>query len=115
MQTLDDSLQPTVDMLLNIGIFMWYGAAAPWGKFLTNDVIPLYRLVPLAVLILIFRRLPWVYAIHKKIPQIEHARQAIFVGFFGPIGVSAIFYLYITREFLETLKGDDGKLRPDGK
>ncbi|POS72488.1 sodium/hydrogen exchanger family protein [Diaporthe helianthi] len=113
LQTLDDSLQPTVDMLLNIGIFMWYGATAPWSKFLTNDVIPLYRLVPLAILVLIFRRLPWVYAIHKKIPQIQHARQAMFVGFFGPIGVSAIFYLYITREFLHTLEEDDGRLRSD--
>lgn len=102
-------------MLLNISIFIWYGAVAPWGKFLTNDVIPLYRLVPLGILILMFRRLPWVYAIHKKIPQIEHARQAIFVGFFGPIGVSAVFYLYITREFLETLRDDNEKLRPDGK
>lgn len=102
-------------MLLNIGIFMWYGAVAPWGKFLTNDVIPLYRLVPLAVLVLIFRRLPWVYAIHRKIPQIEHARQAVFVGFFGPIGVSAIFYLYITLEFLKTLGDSNGKHRPDGK
>lgn len=102
-------------MLLNIGIFMWYGAVAPWGKFLTNDVIPLYRLVPLAALVLIFRRLPWVYAIYKKIPQIEHARQAVFVGFFGPIGVSAIFYLYITLEFLETLGDSNGKHRPDGK
>ncbi|KAI3393375.1 hypothetical protein diail_4413 [Diaporthe ilicicola] len=115
LETLDDSLQPTIDMLLNISIFIWYGAVAPWGKFLTNDVIPLYRLVPLGILILIFRRLPWVLAIHKKIHQIEHIRQAIFVGFFGPIGVSAIFYLYITREFLETLRGDNGKPRPDGK
>lgn len=115
LETLDDSLQPTIDMLLNIGIFMWYGAVAPWSKFLTNSVIPLYRLVPLAILVLIFRRLPWVYAIHKKIPQIEHARQAIFVGFFGPIGVSAVFYLYITQEFLGTLGDGDGELRPDGK
>lgn len=53
------------------------------------------------------------FAIHKKIPQIEQVRQAIFVGFFGPVGVSAIFYLYITNEFLETLRGDDGKLRED--
>ena len=31
-------------------------------------------------------------------------RQAIFVGFFGPIGCSAIFYLYITLEFVESLQ-----------
>lgn len=43
---------------------------------------------------------------HKFIHQIEEKRQAIFVGFFGPIGVSAIFYLYITLEFLEGITVD---------
>lgn len=83
--------------------------------FLANNVIPLPRLVALGILVLLVRRLPWVYAIHKKIPQIEQKRQAIFVGFFGPVGVSAIFYLYITLEFLDTLRAadDSGDLRSD--
>lgn len=100
-------------MLLNVSIFMWYGAVCPWNSFLHNEVIPLQRLVPLGVLVLLLRRLPWVFAIHKKIPQIEQVRQAIFVGFFGPVGVSAIFYLYITTEFLETFRDSDGELRAD--
>jgi sodium/hydrogen antiporter len=112
LETLDDSLQPTVDMLLNVTIFMWYGAVCPWNSFLHNDVIPLYRLIPLGILILLFRRLPWVFAIHRYIPQIEEIRQAIFVGFFGPVGVSAIFYLYITLEFLQTFT-PDGTVRDD--
>lgn len=92
---------------------MWYGAVCPWESFLRNDVIPLSRLVPLGILVLLFRRLPWVFAIHKKIPQIEQVRQAVFVGFFGPIGVSAVFYLYITNEFLETLRNSNEELRAD--
>ncbi|KAK4167377.1 Sodium/hydrogen exchanger family-domain-containing protein [Cladorrhinum sp. PSN259] len=114
LETLDDSLQPTIDMLLNVSVFMWYGAVCPWSSFLHNDVVPLYRLVPLGILVLLFRRLPWVFAIHKFIPQIEEVRQAIFVGFFGPVGVSAIFYLYITLEFLKTLDVD-GEPREDVK
>lgn len=51
---------------------------------------------------------------HKFIPQIEEKRQAIFVGFFGPIGVSAIFYLYISLEFLETITVD-GVQREDAE
>ena len=43
---------------------------------------------------------------HKLIHQIGEKRQGIFVGFFGPIGVSAIFYLYITLEFLEGITVD---------
>jgi NhaP-type Na+/H+ or K+/H+ antiporter len=112
LETLDDSLQPTMDMLLNVSIFMWYGAVCPWSSFLNNSVIPLYRLVPLGIMVLLFRRLPWVFAIHKYIPQIEEVRQAIFVGFFGPVGVSAVFYLYITLEFVKTLEVD-GVIRAD--
>ncbi|KAM3077408.1 hypothetical protein ACMFMG_006753 [Clarireedia jacksonii] len=107
LETLDDSLQPTIDMLLNLSIFIFYGVICPWTSFASNDVIPIYRLIFLAILVLLFRRLPIVFGMHKLIHQIEEKRQAIFVGFFGPIGVSAIFYLYISLEFLETITVDD--------
>ena len=51
---------------------------------------------------------------HKYIHQIEEKRQAIFVGFFGPIGVSAIFYLYISIDFLDGITVD-GVQREDAK
>ena len=116
LETMDDSLQPTVDMLLNVSVFMWYGAVCPWTSFLQNSVVHIGRLVALGVLILLLRRLPWVWLVHAYgglIPQIEGKRQAVFVGFFGPVGVSAVFYLYITLEFLKTLTLDNGDMRPD--
>lgn len=103
LETLDDSLQPTIDMLLNVSIFIWFGAVCPWYEFAHNNVIPIYRLIPLGILVLLLRRLPIVLAMHKKIHQIEELKQAIFVGFFGPIGVSAIFYLYISLDFLRQI------------
>jgi NhaP-type Na+/H+ or K+/H+ antiporter len=112
LETLDDSLQPTIDMLLNVSVFMWYGAVCPWESLNDNGVVPLRRLVPLGILVLLLRRLPWVLMVHRFIPQIEEVRQAVFVGFFGPVGVSAIFYLYITLEFLQTLDVD-GRPRAD--
>lgn len=104
LETLDDSLQPTIDMLLNVAIFIWFGAVCPWYMFAHNNVIPIYRLIPLGILVLLFRRLPIVLLLHKKIHQIEEFRQALFVGFFGPIGVSAIFYLEVTTEFLRDVE-----------
>lgn len=113
LQTLDDSLQPTIDMLLNVTIFMWYGAMCPWHSFVSNGVMPIYRLIPLGILILLFRRLPFILAFYKKIPQIDGLRQAIFMGFFGPIGCSAIFYLYVTLEFITTLNPNQDTPRWD--
>jgi len=88
-------------MLLNVTIFIWIGAVCPWDKFAYSGVIPLYRLIPLGIMVLLFRRPPIVLLLHNKIHQIEHMRQAAFTGFFGPIGVSAVFYLFLTVEWLE--------------
>jgi NhaP-type Na+/H+ or K+/H+ antiporter len=74
----------------------------------------MYRLVLLGVLILLLRRLPILFVLRKYINQIDGRRQAVFMGFFGPIGVSAIFYLYITLEFLDTIKVD-GVQRDDAR
>jgi len=114
LETLDDSLQPTIDMLLNLAVFIWFGAICPWALFAHNSVIPTYRLIFLGILILLLRRLPIVFVMHTFIHQIEEKRQAIFVGFFGPIGVSAIFYLYISLEFLEGITVD-GVQRSDAE
>jgi len=114
-ETLDDSLQPTIDMLLNVAIFIWFGAVCPWYEFAHNNVIQIWRLVFLGILVLLFRRVPIVLAMHKKIHQITEWRQAWFVGFFGPIGVSAIFYLYISLEYLRNNVLDHGHEREDAE
>jgi NhaP-type Na+/H+ or K+/H+ antiporter len=106
LETMDDSLQPTIDMLLNVAIFMWYGAVCPWHSFLDNNVINIGRLIALGVLVLLLRRLPMVLAFHKHINQIDDLKRAGFMGFFGPIGVSAVFYLYVSRQFLREIEVD---------
>src|SRR5277367_2577714 len=71
LETLDDSLQPTIDMLLNLSIFIWFGSVCPWNSFLSNmGIIPIYRLIFLGILILVFRRLPIVFGLHRFIHQI---------------------------------------------
>ncbi|KLU89642.1 Na(+)/H(+) antiporter, partial [Magnaporthiopsis poae ATCC 64411] len=114
LKTIDDSVQPTVDMLLNVAMFMWLGATCPWSSFWTSDVVTPGRLAALGVLVLLFRRLPVILGLHRRIHQIEDDRQALFVGHFGPIGVSAIFYLYVGLEFLQTVTVGDEQ-RPDVK
>ncbi|KAL6415595.1 sodium/hydrogen exchanger family protein [Ilyonectria robusta] len=115
LQTEHDSFHPTIDMLLNMTIFMWFGAVCPWSDFLNNDVISIYQLIPLGILVLLVRRLPWVLAAHKYIHQISDTREALFAGFFGPIGVSAVFYVYILAEFIDKYLVDGDEVRADVK
>jgi NhaP-type Na+/H+ or K+/H+ antiporter len=102
-------------MLLNVAVFIWFVAVDTWYEFDHNKVIPIYRLIFLGILILLIRRPPVVLAMHKRIHQIEEWRQALFVGFFGPIGVSAIFYLYISLEYLRTSVEEHGHERADAE
>lgn len=100
-ETEEDSFQPTIDMLLNVSIFMWFGAVCPWYEFAHSDLISIYELIGIGILVLAFRRLPWIVATYRFIPQITSLQESLFVGFFGPIGVSAIFYLYILVEYID--------------
>ncbi|KAF7557290.1 hypothetical protein G7Z17_g793 [Cylindrodendrum hubeiense] len=115
LQTVNDSFHPTIDMLLNMTIFMWFGAVCPWSDFVHNQVISIYQLIPLGILVLLIRRLPWVLAAHKYIHQISDVREALFAGFFGPIGVSAIFYVYILAQFIDRSLVDGDEVRSDVK
>ncbi|PIG82003.1 hypothetical protein AARAC_010524 [Aspergillus arachidicola] len=84
--------------------------------FCNNSIISIWKLVTLGALVLLLRRLPWVFGMHKWIHQIEEVRQAIFVDFFGPIGVSAVFYLFLSLEFIKGhLSDEDGIPRGDVK
>lgn len=99
-------------MLLNVTIFLWYGAVCPWHMFAYNNVISLGRLVGLGFLILLLRRPPVVLAWYKFVPQLQNMTHTVFMGFFGPVGVSGIFYLYVTLDFLATL-GEGDQPRED--
>ncbi|KAL8791213.1 MAG: hypothetical protein Q9213_000170 [Squamulea squamosa] len=111
-RTSDDALQQTTDMLLNYAVFAWFGAVCPWSLFAHSEVIPSYRLIFLGILVLLFRRIPMVYALQSQIWQIQGRQQMLFTGFFGPIGVSAIFYLYVSLDFLRHVTVD-GVVRED--
>ncbi|GAA5805596.1 hypothetical protein HPULCUR_011116 [Helicostylum pulchrum] len=73
----------------------------PWSLFHDISIqIDLWRLLVLALLVLLFRRLPVVLTLYKFIPAVRTWREAVFTGWFGPIGVGAIFYYSIALESL---------------
>ncbi|KAF2859018.1 hypothetical protein K470DRAFT_300541 [Piedraia hortae CBS 480.64] len=104
VETEDDSFQPTIDMILNVAVFMWIGATCPWHKFAHNEVIGIGRLTGLGICVLLLRRLPFILLLRRWIDQIGSWKEACYMGFFGPAGISAVFYLFIAREFLREEK-----------
>ncbi|KAL8868945.1 MAG: hypothetical protein Q9174_004644 [Haloplaca sp. 1 TL-2023] len=114
-ETSSDEFQPALDMLINLAIFMWFGAVCPWYEFMHNHGrIPVWRLAILGVLILLLRRLPAIYLLSPKIRQCHNMTHTLFMGYFGPIGVGAAFYLHVALEFLH-LVTVDGEVREDAE
>ncbi|CAG8499918.1 11164_t:CDS:10 [Funneliformis mosseae] len=103
-ETAESHFQDVIDLLLNLAIFVYLGTIIPWTSF-DNEVLGLsyWRLIVISIIILLFRRLPIVMACYKIIPAIKTHREGIFAGWFGPIGVGAVFYAQVAKEqFAET-------------
>ena len=98
--TKDAHFQGVLDMMFNITFFVFLGAVFPWARYLDMGV---GYLILTAVLVLLFRRLPFMMAARRLIPQIHSNREAFFCGWFGPMGVGAIFFAMVcfTTEGLE--------------
>ncbi len=91
-QTEQAVFSSVIDLLFNIAAFIFIGAWMPFNEF-DNGQLTLYvwRLIVIAILILLLRRLPVVLALYRWIPDIKTFREAVFSGHFGPVGVGAVF------------------------
>ncbi|MBQ1016840.1 cation:proton antiporter [Micromonospora sp. D93] len=87
-QKLDDSLS----RYLVLPLFFLLGVELPWHEWVDVG----WRLVVFAVAVLLLRRLPVVLGLRR--PLGLSWRDLVFLGWFGPIGVSALFYLTFSDE-----------------
>ncbi|KAJ5589559.1 hypothetical protein N7537_012237 [Penicillium hordei] len=98
-----DSFNSTIENILNIGTFMFLGVSMPWDQLHTSSQngITITRLVGLGLLILIFRRIPAIMMGYRFMPRVcENWKEALFMGYFAPIGVGAISYVEYARRLL---------------
>ena len=63
--------------------------------------VHVWRLVVLAVLVLLLRRLPIMMAMYRWMPDVRTWREAVFTGHFGPMGIGAIFISTFASKFLD--------------
>ena len=102
--TAETRLPVVIDLMINSAFFVFFGAMIPWESFnIMPEITPL-RLFGILALILVFRRIPIVYALFKLnfLPSVRTATEAMFVGHFGPMGVGALFLAIEARAQLET-------------
>lgn len=87
----DRASEVEIDEALNrfavLPFFLLLGASLPWAAWRDLGWVA----VAVAVGVLVLRRLPWLLLLAR--PLRLRLRDAVFLGWFGPVGVSAVFYL----------------------
>ncbi|KAH8672418.1 Sodium/hydrogen exchanger family protein [Ilyonectria robusta] len=106
-----DEVNSCIDVLLNFGGFMYIGSIMPWSQFHDPEGtgLTLGRLFLLGFLVLVFRRIPAILMTYKLMPSVcTNYKEALFMGYFGPIGAGAVFYVEHARhQFPELGEGDE--------
>lgn len=118
------AFRQVVDLVLNAGVFVYFGAILPFSQFApSGDSFPeallvghvtVGRLFLFLGLVLLLRRIPVVMALHAAggwcfplLPDVKTYAEALFVGHFGPMGVGALFLAVEARSQLG-VGGEDG-------
>ncbi|KAI9792657.1 MAG: hypothetical protein M1835_007718 [Candelina submexicana] len=102
-KTEESHVSNVIDLLLNLAYFVYLGAVIPWAQYNAPETgMTPWRLVIIAIFVILFRRIPIMLALKPIIPDIKTWREALFAGHFGPIGVGAIFVAILARAELET-------------
>lgn len=84
----EERVQEAINRFFVLPVFVLLGLALPWQQWL--DLGWSGPLLVAAVLLL--RRLPAVLAVSPILSPAHGLRDALFVGWFGPVGVAALFY-----------------------
>lgn len=91
----EQQVQEVVNRLFTVPVFVLFGMVMPWTAWATLG----WRGVAVVVAILLLRRLPMLFALRRVIPPIDRRGATLFVGWFGPIGVAAIFYAALSVRY----------------
>ncbi|KAJ2714655.1 Na+/H+ antiporter [Coemansia spiralis] len=108
VETKDTGLQETLNGLLSMTFFMYFGTVIPWTAYTHANMLDPWRMVVAVVLIMLLRRLPLMMALYRLIPAVRTWQEALFAGWFGPVGVSAVFYALETIRQLDKHPDSNG-------
>ncbi|MDI5891800.1 cation:proton antiporter [Halomonas rhizosphaerae] len=84
----EDNVQEAVNLFFTLPVFVLFGVIAPWSEWMALG----WSGVLLAMLVMLLRRLPVIWALRPWLPPVREKPIALVMGWFGPIGISALFY-----------------------
>lgn len=83
-----ERVQESISRFFDLPVFVVLGMALPWGEWLALG----WAGPVLALAVLLLRRLPILLALNPLIEGTRGRRDALFLGWFGPVGAAALYY-----------------------
>lgn len=84
----EERVQDAINGFFTLPIFVLIGLVIPWQAWGELG----WRGAAFAAALLLLRRLPALWLVHRLAPALSGSRDVLFAGWFGPIGVAALFY-----------------------
>jgi sodium/hydrogen antiporter len=83
-----EHVQEAIGRFFDLPVFVLFGLSAPWRQWLELD----WTAWTFVVAALLLRRPPLWLLLRPLLPSLRNWREAAFNGWFGPIGIAALFY-----------------------
>lgn len=93
----EEDIQEAINRFFSLPIFILLGLTIPWQQWGALG----WSGILLVVLILLFRRLPVVLLLNRSLRPFKNRWEVLFAGWFGPIGVAAIYYASLAQRQTE--------------
>jgi NhaP-type Na+/H+ or K+/H+ antiporter len=83
-----EDLQESLGRFFDLPVFILFGLVLPWSEWLELGGWAIAG----TLLVLFVRRVPAWLLLQRWLPSLHGARDALFNGWFGPVGIAALFY-----------------------
>lgn len=90
----EERVQETMERIFTIPVFFIFGLMLPWQEWFSLGWNALW----IVLLILLFRRIPALLVLKPVMPQFKDMYDGLILGWFGPIGVAALYYAILAHE-----------------
>ena len=92
----EEQIDESVNRFFVLPIFVLLGLSLPWGAWADLG----WKGPVFAVLVLLLRRPPWVLLLAGRVPRMQGTQDGLFTGWFGPIGVAALYYASLSEKIV---------------
>ncbi len=90
----DRHYEELIKQVLQVPVFLLLGVALPWAEWVALG----WPAIWLIVAVLLLRRIPAVLLLKPFVGQIARWDEALYVGWFGPVGVGALYFAAVAEK-----------------